>query len=66
MTEKKKEVKKTTAKASATSKSPKRIQSNTQAKAQVRKEDVYPAIQIAKTFGITDFAFYMIKKAKKH
>ena len=55
MAEKKKETKKTVAK---------RAQTNTQAKAPVVQEDVYPAINIANIFGISDFAFYMIKEAK--
>lgn len=55
MAEKKKETKKTVAK---------RAQANTQAKAPVVQEDVYPAINIANIFGISDFAFYMIKEAK--
>lgn len=65
MAEKKKEAKKTTAKAKNPVFKTSRAQGNTQAKAQVKKEDVYPAIQIAQTFGIPDFAFYMIKEAKK-
>ena len=55
MAEKKKETKKTVAK---------RAQSNTKAPAPVQQEDVYPAINIANIFGISDFAFYMIKEAK--
>ena len=55
MAEKKKETKKTVAK---------RAQSDTQAPAPVQQEDVYPAINIANIFGISDFAFYMIKEAK--
>ena len=64
MAEKKKETKKNVAKKSITLKTPKRLQGNTQAKAAVKKEEVYPAIQIANTFGISSFAFYMIKEAK--
>ena len=64
MAEKKKETKKTTAKAKDITLKSKRLQGNVQAKAQVKEEDVYPAISIAKTFGIPDFAFYMIKEAK--
>lgn len=59
MAEKKKETKKTTAK-----KVPIKVQANTQAKAPVQQEDVYPAINIAEMYGVSDFAFYMIKKAK--
>lgn len=55
MAEKKKEIKKTVAK---------RAQSNTKAPVAVQQEDVYPAISIANIFGISDFAFYMIKEAK--
>ena len=55
MTEKKKETKKTAAK---------KAQANTKALAPVQQEDVYPAINIANIFGISDFAFYMIKEAK--
>ena len=69
MAEKKKENKKADAKAIAKStikapkKTPKRAQSNTRAKASVKKEEVYPAVQIAEMFGISDFVFYMIKEA---
>lgn len=55
MAEKKKETKKTVAK---------RAKANTKAPAPVKQEDVYPAISIANIFGISDFAFYMIKEAK--
>ena len=54
MAEKKKENKKTDAK---------RVQANTQVQAPVQ-EDVYPAINLANNFGLSDFAFYMIKEAK--
>lgn len=60
MAEKKKEVKKT-----VTKKAPAKVQTNTRAKAPVKKEEVYPAINIAKTFGMSSFDFYMIKEAKK-
>lgn len=59
MAEKKKETKKTVAK-----KVPVRAQANTKAKAPVKQEEVYPAINIAKTFGIPSFAFFMMKEAK--
>lgn len=59
MAEKKKDTKKTVAK-----KEPVRAQVNTQAKAPVQQEDVYPAINLAQMYGVSDFAFYMIKKAK--
>lgn len=55
MAEKKKEFKKTAAK---------KVQSNTRASAPVIQESVYPAIDIANNFGLSDFAFYMIKEAK--
>ena len=58
MTEKKKETKKTVAKKAV------KAEANTQAQAPVQQEDVYPAINIANIFGISDFAFYMIKEAK--
>ena len=58
MTKEKKEEKKTAAK-----KAP-RVQADTKAKAPVLQEDVYPAINIANIFGLSDFAFYMIKEAK--
>ena len=58
MAKEKKETKKAAAK-------PQRVQTNTQAQAPVLKEDVYPAINIANTFGISSFDFYMIKEAKK-
>jgi hypothetical protein len=57
MTEKKKEVKKTVAK-----KAPAKMQANTRAQASVKKEKVYPAINIANTYGISSFDFYMIKE----
>lgn len=57
MTEKKKETKKTVAKKAVKAKA------NTQTQAPVQQEDVYPAINIAKIFGISDFAFFMIKEA---
>ena len=57
MAKEKKETKKTVVK-------PQKAQANTQAQAPVLKEDVYPAINIANIFGISDFAFYMIKEAK--
>lgn len=60
MAEKKKEIKKTVAK-----KAPIKAKANTRAKAPVKKEEVYPAINIANTFGISSFDFYMIKEAKK-
>ena len=56
MAEKKKETKKTVAK---------KAQANVRASAPVQQVDVYPAIDIANIFGISDFAFYMIKEAKK-
>ena len=59
MAEKKKEIKKTAAK-----KAQIKVQANTQAKAPVQQENVYPAINIAEMYGVSDFAFYMIKKAK--
>lgn len=55
MVEKKKESKKTDAK--------KNRVVNTPVKAAVQ-EDVYPAISLANDFGLSDFAFYMIKEAK--
>ena len=59
MAEKKKETKKTVAK-----KTPVKAKANTRAKAPVKKEEVYPAINIANTFGISSFDFYVIKEAK--
>ena len=59
MAEKKKETKKTVAK-----KAPVRAQANTRATAPVKKEEVYPAMNIANTFGISSFDFYMMKEAK--
>lgn len=57
MTEKKKEEK--TKKAAA-----KKVVLPPKTKAKVLvKEDVYPAIEIAKLLGISDYAFLMIKKA---
>ena len=65
MAEKKKETKKTDAqKASVKVKAPIKAQSNTKAKAPVKQEEVYPAINIANTYGIPSFDFYMIKEAK--
>ena len=66
MAKEKKETKKTVAKKTV-SKVPKKVnkvQANTQAKAPVLQEDVYPAINIANIYGLSDFAFYMIKDAK--
>ena len=60
MAEKKKEIKKTVAK-----KAPVKAKANTRAKAPVKKEEVYPAINIANTFGISIFDFSMIQEAIK-
>lgn len=58
MAKEKKEIKKTvSAKAQ-------RVQTNTQAQAPVLQEDVYPAINIANIYGLSEFAFFMIKDAK--
>lgn len=57
MAKEKKETKKAVVK-------PQRVQANTQAQAPVLKEDVYPAINIANIYGLSDFAFYMIKDKK--
>ena len=59
MAEKKKDTKKTDAKKISI-----RAQANTQAKAPVKQEDVYPAINLAQMYGVSEFAFFMIKKAK--
>ena len=56
MAKEKKETKKTVAKVN-------RVQANTQATAPVQ-EDVYPAINIANIYGLSEFAFFMIKDAK--
>lgn len=56
MAKEKKETKKTVAKVN-------RVQANTQAVAPVQ-EDVYPAINIANIYGLSEFAFFMIKDAK--
>lgn len=68
MAKEKKETKKTVAKASTknkiVSKKNTKVQSNTQSSAPVFKEDVYPAINIANIYGLSDFAFYMIKNEK--
>lgn len=56
MAKEKKETKKTVAKVN-------RVQANTQAAAPVQ-EDVYPAINIANIYGLSEFAFFMIKDAK--
>lgn len=42
----------------------KKVQTNNQAKAPVLQEEVYPAINIANIYGLSDFAFYMIKSEK--
>lgn len=59
MADKKKETKKTAAK-----KAPIKAKVKNEPKAPVKQEEAYPAINIAHTFGISDFAFYMIKEAK--
>ena len=59
MADKKKEVKKTVAK-----KAPIKAKPKAKPIAPVKQEEVYPAINIARTFGISDFAFFMIKEAK--
>ena len=64
MADKKKETKKTVAKTPVKAKV-KRVQANTRVQAPVKQEEVYPAINIARTFGISSFDFYMIKEAKK-
>lgn len=56
MAKEKKETKKAVAKVN-------RVQANTQATAPVQ-EDVYPAINIANIYGLSEFAFFMIKDAK--
>ena len=66
MAEKKKETKKADAKkiVPTKAKAPVKAIANTKANAPVKQEEVYPAINIANTYGIPSFDFYMVKEAK--